>query len=129
MSKPKILVIEDDNNMRIALNMRLKAAGYETIFATDGLSATIVAFKEVPDLVLLDLGLPAGDGFVVMERIRNNAKLCCVPVIVLTAREVRGNKDRALAAGAYAFFQKPADNEALMDAIERALKGTGALAT
>jgi CheY-like chemotaxis protein len=123
MNKPKILIIEDDHNMRLALHMRLKAAGYETIFATDGLSATNVAFKEVPDLVLLDLGLPAGDGFVVMERLQKNPKLGCVPIIVLTAREVRVNKDRALAAGAYAFFQKPADNEALMDAVERALKG------
>ncbi|MFY9646177.1 MAG: response regulator [Terriglobales bacterium] len=127
MHKPKILIVDDDNNMLRGLHIRLNAAGYETIFATDGLSATNLAFKETPDLVLLDLGLPAGDGFVVIERFQKNAKLCGVPIIVLTAREVRVNKDRALAAGAYAFFQKPADNESLMAAIERALKGSGVL--
>jgi DNA-binding response OmpR family regulator len=128
MNKAKILIIDDDDNMRLALHMRLKAAGYATVFATDGLSATNVAVKEVPDLVLLDLGLPAGDGFIIMERFQRNPKLCCIPIIVLTAREVRVNKDRALGHGAYAFFQKPAESEVLMAAIERALRGSGALA-
>jgi DNA-binding response OmpR family regulator len=128
MNKPKILIIDDDDNMRRALNKRLKAIGYETLFATDGLSATTTAFKELPDLVLLDLGLPAGDGFVVMERFRKNTKLSGIPVIVLTAREVRGNKERALAAGACAFFQKPPDTAELMVVIERVLKESGALA-
>ncbi len=128
MNKPKILIIDDDDNMRRALNKRLKAIGYETLFATDGLSATTTAFKEVPDLVLLDLGLPAGDGFVVMERLRKNTKLSGIPIIVLTAREVRGNKERALAAGACAFFQKPPDPAILMAVIDRALRESGALA-
>ncbi len=127
MNKAKILIIDDDDNMRRALNKRLKAIGYETLFATDGLSATTTAFKELPDLVLLDLGLPAGDGFVVMERFRKNTKLSGIPIIVLTAREVRGNKERALAAGACAFFQKPPDTAILMAVIERALKESGAL--
>jgi DNA-binding response OmpR family regulator len=124
MSKAKILIIDDDSNMRRALNVRLKAEGYETIFAADGFSATTTALKEVPDLVLLDLGLPAGDGFVVMERFQGNSKLCGIPIIVLTAREVQGNKDRAIASGAYAFFQKPPDNERLMSTIGRVLEGT-----
>ncbi len=127
MNKPKILIIDDDNNMRVALHRRLKAAGYETAFATDGLTAMNAALKEKPDLVLLDLGLPAGDGFVVMERFQKNTKLSCVPVIVLSGREVRVNKDRALASGACAFFQKPPDNESLMAAIEQTLKESGAL--
>lgn len=128
MSNPKILIVDDDSNMRLALHMRLKAAGYETFFAVDGLSATNVALKDVPDLVLLDLGLPAGDGFIIMERFQRNPKLCCIPIIVLTAREVRVNKDRALGHGAYAFFQKPVDNEVLMAAIVRALQSSGVAA-
>ncbi len=128
MSNPKILIVDDDSNMRLALHMRLKVVGYETFFAVDGLSATNMALRDVPDLVLLDLGLPAGDGFIIMERFQRNPKLCCIPIIVLTAREVRVNKDRALGHGAYAFFQKPVDNEALMAAIARALQSSGVAA-
>jgi CheY-like chemotaxis protein len=127
MNKPKILIIDDDNDMRRALHIRLRSQGYETVFAGDGLSAMRTALTETPDLILLDLGLPVGDGFVVMERLQKNTKLSCIPIIVLTARECRGNQEKALAAGCCAFFQKPADNEELMSAIEKALKNSGVL--
>lgn len=127
MSKAKILIIDDDNDMRKGLHIRLRSHGYDTVFATDGLSAIKTALKETPDLILLDLGLPAGDGFVVMERLQKNTKLSCIPVIVLTARDCRGNQEKAIAAGCCAFFQKPADNGELMSAIEKALKESGAM--
>ena len=127
MNNAKILIIDDDATLRRALHKRLTAAGYETAFATDGLTAMNTALKEEPDLVLLDLGLPAGDGFVVMERLQKNTKLACIPIIVISGREVRVNKERALAAGAIAFFQKPPDNGLLMETIEHALKESGAL--
>jgi CheY-like chemotaxis protein len=76
---------------------------------------------EKPDLVLLDLGLPAGDGFVVMERLQRNDRLSNIPVIVLTGRELAGNRDRALNAGAAAFFQKPVADGDLLFAIQKAL--------
>lgn len=107
--------------MRRALNVRLRANNYDTAFASDAILALSIAKKELPDLVLLDLGLPAGDGFLVMERMKNIASLSCMPVIVVSARDPEGNKDRALSAGAEAFFQKPVDNEQLMSAIRRTL--------
>jgi DNA-binding response OmpR family regulator len=125
MQKLKILVVDDDSDMRRALHIRLRAHGYDTVFATDGLLAMTTALKESPDLILLDLGLPAGDGFVVLERLQKNTKLSCIPVIVLTARESRANKEKALAAGACAYLQKPAENEELIAAIEKALKESG----
>jgi CheY-like chemotaxis protein len=127
MNKPKILIIDDDTDLRRALHIRLRSHGYDTVFAGDGLDAIKTALREMPDLILLDLGLPAGDGFVVMERLKKNTLLSCIPVIVLTARELRGNLDKSLAAGCFAFFQKPADNGDLMSAVERALKQSGAL--
>ena len=127
MSKAKIRIIDDDNDMRRALHIRLRSHGYETVFASDGLSAMKAALKEMPDLILLDLGLPAGDGFVVMERLQKNTKLSCIPVIVLTARERKTNQEKAIAAGCCAFFQKPADNGELIEAIDKALRESGAL--
>ncbi len=127
MKTPKILIIDDDNDMRRAPHIRLRSHGYETVFATDGLSAIRGALNDNPDLILLDLGLPAGDGFVVLERLQKNTKLSCIPIIVLTARERRGNQEKVMAAGCYAFFQKPADNAELMSTIEKGLRESGAL--
>jgi DNA-binding response OmpR family regulator len=88
----------------------------------DGYSAINMAQKEKPDLIILDIGLPAGDGFVVMERLGKVPSLTVIPVIVLTARDLQTNKMRALKAGAVAFFQKPADNDKLLTAIQKALR-------
>jgi DNA-binding response OmpR family regulator len=121
----KILIIEDDQDMRRGLIVRLKASNYETAFASDAVMAMSVVKKESPDLILLDLGLPGGDGFVVLERLKNVGLLASTPVIVVSARDPKTNEKRALDAGAQAFFQKPIDNEQLMKAIWRALGETG----
>lgn len=121
MTKKKILIVEDDKDMRRALNVRLRANNYDTAFASDAVEALSIAKKEQPDLVLLDLGLPGGDGFMVMDRMKDIASLSSLPVIVVSARDPEGNKTRALSAGAEAFFQKPVDNEQLIAAIRRTL--------
>ena len=121
MKVNKILIIEDDHDLRRALNVRLRASEYETAFATDAVMALSIAKKEVPDLILLDLGLPGGDGFIVLDRMKNIPSLACTPVIVLSARDPQTNEKRALDAGAEAFFQKPVDNDQLIKAIWHAL--------
>jgi len=80
-----------------------------------------VARRETPDLILLDLGLPAGDGFLVLERLRAMTGLVATPVIVLSARNPANNEQRALQAGAVAFFQKPPDSREFLTEIRRAL--------
>jgi DNA-binding response OmpR family regulator len=70
---------------------------------------------------VLDLGLPAGDGFLVMERLRSLAETRDTPIIVLTGRDPAAHEERARAAGAVAFFQKPADNQLLLGAIHQHL--------
>ena len=67
MEKPKILIVDDDPDLRRALKIRLRANHYDTVQAADGYSAIAVAQKEQPNLIILDLGLPAGDGFVVLR--------------------------------------------------------------
>ena len=122
MDRNKILIIEDDLDLRRGLNLRLRASNYDTAFAADAVMALSIAKKEAPDLILLDLGLPGGDGFLVLERMKSIASLSCTPVIVLSARDPKANEKRALEAGADAFFQKPVDNQVLMTAIQRALR-------
>jgi DNA-binding response OmpR family regulator len=124
MDKPKILIVDDDSNLRRALKIRLRANHYETVQASDGYSAIAVAQKEQPNLIILDLGLPAGDGFVVLERLRDSDTLSSIPVIVLTARDPQSTKQKTLQAGATAFFQKPVDNGELLAVIRESLPTT-----
>jgi DNA-binding response OmpR family regulator len=121
MANSKIMIVDDDPDLRQALRLRLRANKYETVNAVDGYSAIAMAYKERPDLIILDLGLPAGDGFVVLDRLQKDDKLSAIPVIVLTARDPQANERRVLRAGAAAFFQKPADNAELMDVIRATL--------
>jgi DNA-binding response OmpR family regulator len=129
VSAKKILIIDDDQHLLLGLTTRLKTNGYLVVSAGDSVAAIAVARKEAPDLVILDLGLPAGDGFVVLERMRGLADLAGTPVIVLSARDPAHNKQRALEAGAVAFFQKPPDNHEFLTAIRQALGETIALST
>jgi two-component system KDP operon response regulator KdpE len=121
MPKPKILVVDDDPDLVKALRLRLRANNYEVATASDGYAAIATAQKERPSLIILDLGLPVGDGFVVLERLQSSDSLSGVPVIVLSARDPQSNEERALKAGAAAFFQKPADNDELLNVIRASL--------
>src|SRR5690348_9014633 len=128
MATQKILIVDDDPDLRHALRLRLRANHFETVNAVDGYSAIALAYKEHPNLIILDLGLPAGDGFVVLDRLQRDDKLSTIPVVVLTARDPQSTERRALQAGAAAFFQKPADNTELLDVIRATLSQAGASA-
>ncbi len=117
----KILIVDDDTALLKAMYMRLRANDYDIVTATDGYSALALARKESPDLILLDLGLPAGDGFSVLKKFGQFPALAAIPVIVLTARDPQANEMRSLDAGAVAFFQKPADNEELLGVVRMCL--------
>ncbi len=125
MSNKKVLVIEDDGDVRLGYHVLLKAHHYETFFAADGMAAISEARRHQPDLIILDLGLPAGDGFVILERLRANIHLSVIPVIVISGRTLPGNKERALRFGARAFLQKPWDDTELLSLIEK-LTGSNA---
>jgi DNA-binding response OmpR family regulator len=121
MPGKKIMIVEDDKDTVRALGVRLKSQGYNLVVATDAISAISTARKEKPDLIVLDLGLPGGDGFVVMQRLRSNYELMMVPIIVVSARDPFSNEERALEAGAEAFLQKPVKDADFSAAIEKAL--------
>ena len=121
MAGKKILIIEDETLQLTITAKRLKAAGYEVAAARDGTSAISEARKEQPDLILLDLGLPAGDGFVVLQRLQMILQTAMIPVIVLSARPPKGNQEAVLKGGAVAYLQKPVDTDVLLRAIADAL--------
>jgi DNA-binding response OmpR family regulator len=122
LTRPKIMVVDDDPDLRHALSLRLRANNFDTVNAGDGYSAIAMAKKERPHLIILDLGLPAGGGFTVLKNLRKYPTLADIPVIVLTARDPEGNEKYTLESGAIAFFQKPADNDELLGVIRASLQ-------
>ena len=121
MSTKKILIIDDDEHLVLGLAAKLKAQGYAVVSAMDGVAAIAVARVEAPDLILLDLGLPAGDGFLTLERLKAMTNFSATPVIVLSARNPAANKERAMKGGAIAYFQKPPENREFLAAIRQTL--------
>ena len=122
MCRKKILIVEDDPDLLMGLQLRLSANDYEVFLAGNGMAGIAQVRKHKPDLMILDLGLPAGDGFSVLERMRINESLSSMPVIVFSGRDREGNQDRALKAGASSFLQKPVANDTLLAAIRTVLR-------
>jgi two-component system KDP operon response regulator KdpE len=121
MGNKKILIVDDDPDVRLGVHLRLKANHYDTFFAADAFDAIAEAREHDPDLIILDLGLTAGDGFLVMERLKEVLALAVIPVVVVSARDPHANRARALKAGAKAFLQKPVDDAELLSVIRKAL--------
>ena len=116
----KILIIEDDQKVALGLAIRIKAAGFETVIAHDALSGVRSAIKVKPDLILLDISMPAGNGFIVAERIQKNISTP-IPIIFLTASKREDFRERASELGAVAFFEKPYDPQELLAVMSEAL--------
>ena len=109
-------MVEDDPDLATSLSVRLKSACHAVHVAPDSITALHACVRLKPDLMISDLGLPGGDGVTMLKRLREHPKLDFVPVVVLTARD-ESYREIALAAGAQDFFQKPADTDRLMAAI------------
>jgi two-component system KDP operon response regulator KdpE len=125
MSRHKnILVIDDDTDLLQGLGIRLVSEGYRVTVASN-IPSALTAVRNNPDLVLLDLGLPDGDGMRLLANLKGLQTTSEIPVIVISARDVVWEKD-VLAAGALAFFQKPVANDELMAAIALVLEGADA---
>ena len=120
MKPKKILLIDDDTDMIRLLSRHLGKAGFEIVHAQDGVTALTVAVREHPDAIILDLGLPGGNGLTVLERLQQNVKLLNVPVLVLTGMAA-GMEPKSMAAGASAFLLKPVAPGDLIDALSSVL--------
>ncbi|HEX9787702.1 MAG TPA: response regulator transcription factor [Candidatus Binatia bacterium] len=121
MDSKTILIVEDDKDLILAMSVRLLSQGFTTLSAQDAASAIQMAAMRKPDLILLDLGLPDSNGFIVMEIVSQLKSAATVPIIVVSARPADVYREAAIMAGAKDYFQKPFDNEALLAAIRREL--------
>jgi DNA-binding response OmpR family regulator len=116
-----VLLIEDDAKLSLAYGVRLKAIGYTVHVARDAVAAIGYARKTNPDVILLDISLPGGDGFLVAERLSNMISSAATPIVFITASKRADLRERAMKLGAAGFLEKPFDATTLADAIESAL--------
>ena len=122
----KILVVEDMEVNRDLLEQLLED-DYDVVMAADGAAGVECAQQERPDLILMDLSLPILDGWDATRQIRADAdtELADVPIIALTAHAMRGDEEKALAAGCNAYLSKPIDEDRLFDLLETHLNNDG----
>jgi CheY-like chemotaxis protein len=121
MAMKTVLLIDDDNVFLLAIGVRLKSMGYTVYTAKDAVNAISAVRKNNPDVVVLDVALPAGDGFLVADRLQKLISTAATPIIFVTATEKTGQRERAMKMGAVEFLNKPFDATTLADAIESAL--------
>lgn len=119
MVKKKILVVDDEEDVAKALKVRLKANGYHVVLAFDSVEAFTMANKERPDLIILDIMIPGGGGFVVAERLKQSTATHHIPIIILTG--ISGGEERAYKVGASGYVMKPYHPEKLLETINNAL--------
>lgn len=112
-----ILIIEDDKKVSMAVSIRLASMGYTVATAHDATTAVTTAKQCDPDLVLLDITLPGGDGFLVAERLRQNPETCAVPIIFITASKQPGLRARATTLQAAGFLEKPFKASRLLEVV------------
>jgi len=117
----KILIVDDDKQIVLLLASRLKANKYEIVVAYDALQAVAKAFSEKPDLILLDIKMPAGSGISVMDSLSNSAQTAVTPVIVITAYPSPEIQQKVKEMGAVDFISKPFKAEDVLLRIRRAL--------
>jgi CheY-like chemotaxis protein len=122
-SMKSVLLVDDDNTILLSIGVRLKRMGYTVYTAKDAVSAVSAVVKNGPDVVVLDVSLPAGDGFLVAGRLQKLVSCGATPIIFITSSENPVLRERAMLMGAAAFFTKPFDATALADAVESALSG------
>ncbi|MBU8871738.1 MAG: response regulator [Gemmatimonadales bacterium] len=118
MNKGRILVVDDEPDIVRGLTLRLSSEGYQVTSAMDGLGATKKAIEEQPELIIMDIGMPAGNGHVVVERLRNIGETCHIPIIYLTARTGEEDYRQAREGGVCKYITKPFDTEILLAAVE-----------
>ena len=121
MTRRKLLVIEDEPVQLKILTTGLSAEGFDVVVARDGVQAVGMVRKEQPNLVLLDIGLPGGDGYVVLQRLKALAQHSVVPIIAVSARSAETDRDKMLALGADDYFQKPVNIPGLIGRINELL--------
>lgn len=120
MTKPRVLIVEDNVDNYELVRFLLERAGYQTLSAANGAEGVETAKRERPDLVLMDLSMPEMDGWNAAARLKADEETRHIPIIALTAHALPGDRKRAIDAGCDGYISKPI-NVASFDKLVAAL--------
>lgn len=118
----KLLLVEDNEMNWDMLSRRLSRKGYEVIHAVDGIEAVEMAKSTLPELILMDMGLPRMDGWEATKIIKADPKTEAIPIIALTSHAMVGDRERALACGCNDYDVKPIEFARLLSKIQALVK-------
>ena len=113
-----VLYIEDNPDNLLLVQRALEARGYKVVWAANGLTGLDLAQLHKPGLILLDINLPDIDGYEVARRLRSDDQLRRIPIIAITANALKGDADKALAAGCDVYMSKPINIRELWARVE-----------
>ena len=119
--KTRILLIEDNEQNRYLATFLLEQRGYEVLHAETGPCGLELAASEHPDLILLDIQLPGMDGHAVARTLKGDAALKAIPIVAVTSYAMAGDREKAFAAGAEGYIEKPIDPQTFVTEVERFL--------
>ena len=118
----KILIVEDNEMNRDMLSRRLERKGFLVVMAEDGQKGVDMSKSESPDLILMDLSLPVMDGWEATSTIKADSETNSIPIIVLTAHAMAGDREKALEAGADEYDTKPINFKRLLSKVNEFIK-------
>ena len=120
---PRVLVVDDQSDIRMMCRVNLALEGYDVVEAADGESGLLAVRASRPDVVLLDVMMPGIDGWEVLETLKNDKITRDIPVVMLTARVQREDEIRGWTSGASDYVSKPFNPSVLIDVVRRILAG------
>ena len=122
VSRPQVLVVEDNADNRLSVKALL-SADYDLVDAEDGQAGYELARKILPDLILMDISLPGIDGMQTLTLLRGDSATAAIPVIALTAKAMKGDREKLLRYGFDGYVSKPIEVEELESSIGRCMNG------
>lgn len=123
MARKRILLADDEEDIKTVVTMFLESQGYEVVTAFDGLDTLEKVRSEKPDLILLDIMMPVLDGYEVCKQLKEDEQTADIPIVILSAAAHAESVQRGLKAGAQDYIIKPFEPEKLREKIEQILAG------
>ena len=117
----KVLVVDDERNIRNILDFSLESEGFYVVSAADGEEAYALAITEHPDLIILDVMMPKGDGFETCQRLKQDQRTAAIPVVLLTAKTGRDDRQRGQDVGADEYIIKPFSPARVVEVVQSLL--------
>lgn len=117
--KKTILIVDDEVEVLEVLSMRLSNVGYNVLKADNGVEAISITKEKMPDLIILDIMMPYMDGMVVSQRLKEDKNTKDIPIIFLTALQIKKEETGAHKSGENIIFSKPFDSKELLDTIKK----------